>query len=168
MSTQQPNGPVRSTAFELPKGDAFKYQWSRRVAREQLKNGVEKALETIPGVAPLPDATVDKNLGTAMHEAMLRNSVGDIPSKNGHFKVGIIGAGAAGLFTALALDWINDTIESYEHGKGKLKVEYEILEAGSKERSGGRLYTHRFSGDGLHDYYDVGAMRFPDNSVMQR
>ena len=37
-------------------------------------------------------------------------------------------------------------------------LSYDILEADS--RVGGRIYTHHFSGE-KHDYYDVGAMRFP-------
>lgn len=92
---------------------------------------------------------------------------GLIPAKHGHFNVGIVGAGVAGLFTALVLDWINDSIKTHI-GPGHLEIKYEILEATSKERFGGRLYTHRFSKDGLHDYYDVGAMRFPENTVMDR
>ncbi|KAF8965478.1 hypothetical protein BDZ97DRAFT_1658957 [Flammula alnicola] len=57
-----------------------------------------------------------------------------------------------------------------------LGIEYEILEA--NDRFGGRLFTHRFNGsDGLHapvgtparyDYFDVGAMRFPDMPFMTR
>src|SRR6266446_3287871 len=43
--------------------------------------------------------------------------------------VGIIGAGAAGLYTAMILD--------------SLDIKYEILEASG--RHGGRLYTHNFS-----------------------
>ena len=42
---------------------------------------------------------------------------------------------------------------------------YEILEA--DKRVGGRVYTHKFSGD-KHDYYDVGAMRFPDIPIMKK
>ncbi|KAJ0332484.1 hypothetical protein COL922a_011481 [Colletotrichum nupharicola] len=68
---------------------------------------------------------------------------------------------------SVTLDRINDTIEKYK-GVGKLKIYYEILEAASEDRFGGRLYTHHFSKDGTHDYYDVGAMRFPENDVMQR
>ena len=51
----------------------------------------------------------------------------------------------------------------------KLDVNYEILELSpeDKGRIGGRLYTYQFSED-LHDYYDVGAMRFPDADVMKR
>ena len=66
-------------------------------------------------------------------------------------KVGIIGAGIAGLYTAYLLDSIG--------------VPYEILEA--SYRIGGRLYTHHFS-NMPHDYYDVGAMRFPNTPIMRR
>ena len=52
----------------------------------------------------------------------------------------------------------------------KVNVEYEILECNKEERLGGRLYTHYFSKetDDSHDYYDVGAMRFPDIPVMEQ
>ncbi|KAK1975121.1 hypothetical protein LZ30DRAFT_693839 [Colletotrichum cereale] len=53
-------------------------------------------------------------------------------------------------------------------GFGELKVDYEILEDACESPFGGRLYTHRFSKDGTHDYYDVVAMCFPDNDVMNR
>ena len=79
-------------------------------------------------------------------------------------KVGIIGAGCAGLFTAMILDHLKD--------KYKLNVEYEILESNKEERLGGRLYTHYFtekeSHTPNHNYYDVGAMRFPEIKIMDR
>lgn len=65
--------------------------------------------------------------------------------------IGIIGAGMAGLYTAMILQ--------------SLEVPYEIIEA--SDRIGGRVYTHYFSDD-PGDYYDVGAMRFPDNPIMSR
>jgi len=37
----------------------------------------------------------------------------------------------------------------------------------ASNRVGGRLYTHHFS-NSIHDYYDVGAMRFPDSPIMER
>lgn len=59
--------------------------------------------------------------------------------------VGIIGAGAAGLYAAVLLDSLN--------------IDYEILE--SSERLGGRVFTYRFnqaawdaSEPGDPDYYD--------------
>lgn len=67
------------------------------------------------------------------------------------FHVGIIGAGMAGLYTAMILK--------------SLGISYEILEASG--RIGGRVHTHRFSND-PGDYYDVGAMRFPSTPIMHR
>ncbi|KAI6041672.1 hypothetical protein EDC04DRAFT_2601598 [Pisolithus marmoratus] len=62
-----------------------------------------------------------------------------------HRKVGILGAGVGGLYTALILD--------------SLDIEFEILEA--SDRVGGRLSTHKFPGGRKYDYYDAGAMRYP-------
>ena len=76
------------------------------------------------------------------------------------FKVCIIGAGVAGLFTAMTIDYLNEKVPG-------LDMQYEILEAAKEDRFGGRLYTHKFS-EKVHDYYDVGAMRFPDISIMER
>ena len=76
------------------------------------------------------------------------------------YKVCIIGAGAAGLFTAMTIDYLNEMVPD-------LNFSYDILEAADETRFGGRLYTHRFS-EALHDYYDVGAMRFPDIPIMKR
>ena len=50
-------------------------------------------------------------------------------------------------------------------------LSYEILEA--DKRFGGRVYTHRFSNakdakNPDHDYYDVGAMRFPKTDIMEK
>ncbi|KAF9473297.1 hypothetical protein BDN70DRAFT_817464 [Pholiota conissans] len=57
-----------------------------------------------------------------------------------------------------------------------LGIDYEILE--SNERIGGRLFTHRFNGEkGVnaevgtperYDYFDIGAMRFPEIPFMKR
>ncbi|KLO16478.1 hypothetical protein SCHPADRAFT_995057 [Schizopora paradoxa] len=66
-------------------------------------------------------------------------------------RIGIIGAGAAGLYVAMILE--------------SLDLKFEILEASG--RIGGRLLTHKL-GSGKNEYYDVGAMRFPDNPIMER
>ena len=78
------------------------------------------------------------------------------------FKVAIIGAGVAGLFTAMIFDHLNE--------KFKVNVDYEILECNTEKRLGGRLFTHYFGEetDESHLYYDVGAMRFPDIPVMKQ
>ncbi|KAI5984068.1 hypothetical protein EDD15DRAFT_1812652 [Pisolithus albus] len=60
-------------------------------------------------------------------------------------KVVILGAGAAGLYTALILDSLN--------------IEFEILEA--SDHVGGRLSTYKFPNGERYDYYDPGAMRYP-------
>ena len=69
-------------------------------------------------------------------------------------KVGIIGAGIAGLYLAMLCDCLG--------------IDYDILEA--SDRAGGRVYTYQFpKGDTSirHNYYDVGAMRFPDLDIMK-
>lgn len=86
-----------------------------------------------------------------IHDFFTRRILKDSP-KYGNFpkaasnrnpigKVGIVGAGAAGLYSGLLLQ--------------SLGVDYEILEAGS--RIGGRVWTHRFTKDaapGSGAYYD--------------
>jgi len=57
--------------------------------------------------------------------------------KDGVDKVGILGAGVGGLYTALILD--------------SLDIEYEILEA--SDRTGGRLFTYKFPNGKKYDYY---------------
>jgi protoporphyrinogen oxidase len=85
------------------------------------------------------------------------DGVADVPS----YSVGIVGAGVAGMFTALIFDHLNENFG--------LNVTYEIIEAVDEDNVGGRLYTYNFPNKdgqppvGPHDYYDVGAMRFPDS-----
>ncbi|EXJ61572.1 hypothetical protein A1O7_02000 [Cladophialophora yegresii CBS 114405] len=68
-------------------------------------------------------------------------------------RICIIGAGAAGLYTAMMLKFLGIT-------------NVDILEA--SDRVGGRLYTQSLSGgDDYHNYYDVGAMRIPDIAWMK-
>lgn len=66
-------------------------------------------------------------------------------------KICIVGSGMAGLYAALILD--------------HLGIPYDLLEAAS--RPGGRILTHYFSPK-PHDYYDIGAMRFPKIPPMER
>jgi monoamine oxidase len=68
-------------------------------------------------------------------------------------RVCIVGAGVTGLFIAMILDSLEIP-----------GLEYDILEA--SDRTGGRIYSHHFS-DATHDYYDCGAMRFPDIDMMK-
>ena len=71
--------------------------------------------------------------------------------------VAIIGAGVAGLRVAMML----------KH----LGIPYVVFEA--SERYGGRVYTHHFKKEegesaSSQNYFDVGAMRFPDNAANAR
>ncbi|KAH9481894.1 Putative bifunctional amine oxidase [Psilocybe cubensis] len=71
--------------------------------------------------------------------------------------VAIIGAGVAGLRIAMML----------KH----LGIPYRVMEA--SERYGGRVFTYHFKkqdgeAESTQNYFDVGAMRFPDNAVNAR
>ena len=72
-------------------------------------------------------------------------------------RICIIGAGAAGLYTAMMLKYLGAT-------------NITILEA--NDRVGGRCYTYPLPNDSghekYHDYYDIGAMRIPDIPWMQQ
>ncbi|KAG8736327.1 hypothetical protein FRC10_009450 [Ceratobasidium sp. 414] len=77
-------------------------------------------------------------------------------------KIGIIGAGAAGLYLALMIDYLKGQKGS------EFNYDYVLHEANPSETHvGGRIYTYRFPplnpNDKVpgYDYYDVGAMRFP-------
>jgi len=84
-----------------------------------------------------------------------KNIADRAPSPLASARVAIIGAGVAGLRTAMLLD--------------RLKIPYRIFEA--NDGPGGRLFTYRFPSDpikspaGKHDYYEVGGMRFPNNGA---
>ena len=77
-------------------------------------------------------------------------------------KICIVGGGISGLYTAYILKFLG--------------IKYEILEA-NPDRMGGRIYTHHFTPEQTeqtektkpsHDYYDIGAMRFPGSPIMAR
>jgi monoamine oxidase len=129
---------------------SFRAQWARRLVRGKLSKQVNfhsrnKLIHgTVPGQTPL--------LSTPLQ---LPQNV-DLPEVNFDpgTKVAIIGAGAAGLYIAMILDDLAIP-----------NLGYDILEA--DDRIGGRMKTHYFS-KVEHDYYDIGAMRFPNIPVMDR
>lgn len=69
----------------------------------------------------------------------------------------------------MILDYLNKTVKN-----GDFKVSYDIFEAADEDRKGGQLFTYNFKSQdgtnspGPHNYYDVGAIRFPQNKVMTR
>ncbi|KAK6525853.1 hypothetical protein TWF281_010897 [Arthrobotrys megalospora] len=118
------------------------------------------ALSIVDFLEPFKDPILKKLPGEEKSPVRFRDT------ETEPYKVGIIGAGAAGLFAAMIFDYLTENTD--------LKIEYEILEAHGEERLGGRLYSHYFRHmgpnypTGKHDYYDVGAMRFPESRIMTR
>lgn len=147
---------------------AFKHMWARHVAQKGFEDDVQAAAKRViqaqqehPELFP-KKVHKDEGVSKILDKTQKLTGVGFVPRKSNHLEIGIIGAGVAGLFTAMVFDWLNEQCE-----KEGLKIEYDIMEAAKMNRLGGRLYTHRFS-YGEHDYYDVGAMRFPNNTIMKR
>lgn len=148
-----------------PVHEPYKYQWARYVAREKLeanflalkKNIEESKLNNWDSADSIEQLTLTKSEASKYPGSDL---AGAKPGEQ--LKIGIVGAGCAGMFTAMILDEIKERITGLRD-----VISYDILEAAGEERLGGRLYTHEFSKT-PHDYYDVGAMRFPYNDVMKR
>jgi hypothetical protein len=70
-------------------------------------------------------------------------------------KIGVIGAGAAGLYIGLMLDYLKakSVAEGFD-----FHYDYDLLEANASETHvGGRIYTHRFSEE-KDDYYVSGEV----------
>jgi monoamine oxidase len=144
---------------------SLKSAWARRLIRETLAAEINK-INMSNGTLPIPQPggaihlspdqlPPDPNFAerTAANEHLSNsNAVADItfPPR----KVCIVGAGVAGLYIATILQDLNIP-----------NLTYDILE--SNIRVGGRLYTHKFSEE-PHDYYDIGAMRYPDIPLMDR
>ena len=63
----------------------------------------------------------------------------DNPKPTVDLPVCIIGAGMAGLYTAMIFE--------------SLGIPYRIVDANTKKRVGGRVFTHHFEGGGPYDYY---------------
>ena len=79
-------------------------------------------------------------------------------------KIGIVGVGSAGLFTAKILKWLK--ANAVDGDGNPFNYTCEIIEASSEV--GGRLNTHSFDETQQDLYFDVGAMRYPENNVMTR
>lgn len=142
-------------------------RWAEFVLQEQLKNSW-RDLPELKGTEQ-PEIGIElPNLDTI---SLSKDVIGVAPDAPDRIKVGIVGAGAAGLFTGMIIDYLNKHVSD-------LNIDYEILEAAGEERLGGRLYTYKFPCTEMcteeqtekrhHQYYDVGAMRFPEIPIMKR
>ncbi|MCJ1413919.1 hypothetical protein MMC32_000244 [Xylographa parallela] len=139
-------------------GHSFRAEWAKKLVEESItkfwlsRPQEDPAWEDVKGPRPSEDE-IRKGILPKIPDTGLEDK------DTSPYHICIVGAGVAGLFTAMTIDRLNE--------KFNLGFKYDILEAADQKRFGGRLYTHRFS-DQLHDYYDVGAMRFPDISIMKR
>jgi hypothetical protein len=155
--------------MNMPEGISYRDHWARWRVRKRLAN-LYTHIPNEPGeiqdlLPQIPSGPVQPYDLPQLPEFQPRQT---LPPE---MKVCIVGAGAAGLFTAMIFDWLKE--KSKCRVIPELNISYDIFEANPQERLGGRLYTYKFpstpkyqSGD--HDYYDVGAMRFPENPIMKR
>ncbi|KAN0070833.1 hypothetical protein V8E54_010998 [Elaphomyces granulatus] len=137
----------------------YRAQWARLLVREQLAREVNilqsLPLDETPGrLHGLPPAGLSPWTGDNLppRPIVLREPKSGMPKRE--YKLCIVGAGMAGLYIALILDTLDIP-----------GISFDLFEA--SDRIGGRCLTHEFSKI-PHDYYDVGAMRFPDIPVMNR
>lgn len=142
---------TKSVANQPDKKGAY----TRRIIRESIAehlNALSKKgkLNDIPEVQDFLPSDLGENLNLREDNLPHRPQNQARPPPN-NARICIVGAGMAGLYCALILD--------------HLSIPYDILEA--SDRPGGRILTHYFSPK-KHDYYDIGAMRFPNVPPMAR
>lgn len=137
--------------------DSFRSQWARHVVRERLAPELEILHKSHPNLFVPQDGqsfTPDKLPKDPAYDKHGNLPQGGTDDASTPRKVCIIGAGVAGLYIAKMLDDLDIP-----------NLSYDILE--SSDRIGGRIFTYNFS-DVPHDYYDIGAMRYPDIPIMKR
>lgn len=136
---------------------SYRAQWARRLVRMKLSAEINK-LQTRRQNSPTTGGLQMPLLGSTPVSPHHLPPARALPARGGSLpensKVCIVGAGVSGLYIAMILD--NLAIPG---------LSYQILEASN--RVGGRMYTYHFS-DEAHDYYDIGAMRFPQINIMNR
>ena len=96
----------------LAQGDCYKYEWARFVAKKNPRRRPQCSQDTHltpngPGMAlTIPD--LEEASITDLNAMCERGGI--FPPEADKFKVGIVGAGVAGLFTALLFDWLNQEL----------------------------------------------------------
>ena len=144
--------------------------WASHLATQAIRNRINKEQYHSsfgPDVWPAP---VSDDQPLPPLPELPSGSFTETPKRQSVPKVAIVGAGAAGLFTAMILDYLNSQPDLGFH------VDYDILEAADPTRVGGRLFSYHFPSDKTSSdptpvdvrFYDVGAMRFPESPIMQR
>ena len=151
-----------------PSGGSIRNQWAQYHVTRHLRKAYNKFYGDLNGIGPGRPLGEDEDLPDLRHHELAHRLI-DMPAgrpADASPTVCTVGAGAAGLFTALLFDYLNQNVSGFN-------VQYEIFEsqqstAKSGRGVGGRLYTYNFDNVNPHPYYDVGAMRFPQNPIMLR
>ncbi|KAI0879915.1 uncharacterized protein GGS22DRAFT_198502 [Annulohypoxylon maeteangense] len=115
----------------LARGNGYKCEWARYVARRTLaedldnvkvriRSVLESDRSTIPGSFHIP--THHTSVNQFLRETKSLTGLGLVAPEQGNIKIGIIGAGVAGLFTAMLFDWLNSTVKG-------LNIDYDLIEA---------------------------------------
>ena len=152
--TNDVNGTQTASAHAKlgPRASFVRYMIRDHLSKVLNRLNEQGNLGNIPPLRNLYPANGDQKSFPALEPGKLpsrpRDASRDLPAD---MKVCIVGAGCAGLYAALIFD--------------HLGVKYDLLEA--NDRPGGRVLTHYFS-TRKHDYYDIGAMRFPNVPPMER
>lgn len=134
------------------KQSTFKADFAKYLVNKYVRQEIERA--DWNALAATPFVTN----GRTADGLPTRKKEEDRPENAKNLSVGIIGAGIAGLYTALICE--------------TLKIKWHIIEA-NPDRLGGRLYTKYLTEvpgqePTKHDYYDIGAMRYPKTPIMER
>ena len=157
-----------SDAPEVTDFSDLRNRWASYHIAKSINAGRKTFGGALEGYIPIPKNDDDYEIPTPPPLAPEDGSHGHENFREGHqtINIGVVGAGCAGLFTGMVLNYLNEKLAE----KGvPLTFKYDIYEAASSDRLGGRLFSYNFGGPPeAHDYYDVGAMRFPDNPVMKR
>lgn len=153
-----------------PSGNPLVLSWRSNWAHHAIIKQISKSLTASKGretdtTAQLPIAGGGDHPIDERHIPRLKLQVPE-PAKNDQLTVAIVGAGCAGIFVPMIFNKLSALLKELQ--LPDLSVNCEIFEASSEARLGGRVYTHKFSQGGPHDYYDVGAMRFPEVGIMKR
>ena len=144
---------------------SWRSSWAHHAIIKQISKSIP--LTTDPATNGATGPSIGDVGDYSINEDYIRRLDLEIPkSKANHqLKVAIVGAGCAGLFVPMIFNKLSALLE--EKQLPHLSVDCEIFEASPEKRLGGRVSTHKFS-QCPHDYYDVGAMRFPDVNIMTR
>lgn len=144
--------------------ESFSSYWVKQAVREKLAAEIVKSARDsqVPGdgysqLLPTPSSGLEAVTPDTLPPDLRLSKTEKVkapPTLPETSRICIIGAGVTGLYIAMILDSL--AIPG---------LTYDILEGSG--RTGGRMLTHYFS-DKEHDYYDIGAMRFPNINIMQR